>query len=186
VLGGARIDPEFYLQQCSGVPTYQPRLEEWWVRYICDLSGHWDAFVNHAGRPITASEDGLWQPMTDPRIRAVMPMAPEGAWIFGKRGLAAVNRSILVIGAAADDINPYKLEAVPIFEQLVVPDKSMVSFLNQGHMMISDVEPQARMKHFAAAFFGYHLQGRSDYASYFSQEFVGQYPDLVWGIAAGK
>jgi hypothetical protein len=41
------------------------------------------------------------------------------------------------------------------------------------------------MKHFAIAFFGYHLQGRADYADYFSEEFVGQFKDLAWGVYEG-
>ena len=32
------------------------------------------------------------------------------------------------------------------------------------------------------AFFGYHLQGRDDYAEYFSEEFVAQHDDLAWGV----
>ena len=57
----------------------------------------------------------------------------------------------------------------------------MITFLNQGHMMIFDLKMKKRMAHFAVAFFGYHLQGRQDYAQYFSQEFVEQRPELSWG-----
>ena len=48
--------------------------------------------------------------------------------------------------------------------------------------MIMQSEPLARMKHFAAAFFGYHLQGRNEYANYFSEEFINQFDDLAWGV----
>lgn len=185
-LGGARIDPEFYLRQCAGATAHMPPLEEWWIRYICTLSEDWDSFAAHAGKTITDSSDGLWQPLTDPRIRAVMPMAPEGAWIFGERGLSVVDRPTLIIGAAEDDINPYRLEAAPIFERLTSPERAMISFLGQGHMMLFDVEPKARMLHFTAAFFGFHLQGRSEYAKFFSEDFILQYEDLAWGVVAGK
>jgi hypothetical protein len=40
----------------------------------------------------------------------------------------------------------------------------------------------ARMAHFAAAFFGYHLQGKDDLAYYFSEEWVAQCEDLAWGV----
>jgi hypothetical protein len=43
-----------------------------------------------------------------------------------------------------------------------------------------------RTAHFAAAFFGYHLQGREDLVYYFSEDFVAQYDDLVWGVYAGQ
>jgi predicted dienelactone hydrolase len=121
--------------------------------------------------------------MTDERIRAVMPMAPEGAWLFGERGLAAVDRPTLIIGATEDKDCDYHREAVYIFEHLGAPDRAMISFVGQGHMMVFDSDPVARMKHFAAAFFGYHLQGRADYAGYFSEDFVAQYDDLAWGVA---
>jgi hypothetical protein len=42
-----------------------------------------------------------------------------------------------------------------------------------------------RMAHFAVAFFGYHLQGRADYAAYFSEKFVKQHDDLAWGVYEG-
>jgi len=48
--------------------------------------------------------------------------------------------------------------------------------------MVFSLEPVARMKHFATAFFGTYLQGRDDYAFYFSEEFVAQHEDLIWGL----
>jgi hypothetical protein len=49
-------------------------------------------------------------------------------------------------------------------------------------MMVYEDEAVARMAHFAVAFFGYHLQGRQDLAHYFSEDFVAQYDDLLWGV----
>ena len=82
----------------------------------------------------------------------------------------------------ADEINPYDLEAVYIFEHLGTPERAMISFVGWGHMMIFSSDPVARMKHFATAFFGYHLQGREDYAEYFSEDFVRQFDNLAWGV----
>jgi hypothetical protein len=48
-------------------------------------------------------------------------------------------------------------------------------------MILDDVRA-ARMAHFAAAFFGSHLQGREDLAQYFSEEFVRQDEGLAWGV----
>ena len=185
-LSGARIDPGFYLEQCSRSASMEPALSEWRIWYFCDLAAKWDQFAAHAGSQITGSNDGLWQPMTDPRILAVMPMAPEGAWLFGERGLATVDRPILIIGATRDGICPYEMEAVYIFEHLGTPDRFMVSFIGEGHMMIYDSQPVERMKHFATAFFGYYLQGRDEYALYFSEDFVTRYDDLAWGVYSDK
>jgi predicted dienelactone hydrolase len=185
-LSGARVDPEFYLTQCAEVPAIEPVPPTWWIEYICDMPAGWEDFVAHASDAITVSNDGLWQPLTDERIRAVMPMAPEGAWLFGERGLAAVNRPTLIIGATEDDINIYDLEAVYIFEHLGTPNRTMISFVGEGHMMVYDADQVARMKHFATAFFGYYLQGRDDYAGYFSEDFVAQHDDLAWGVYTEK
>jgi predicted dienelactone hydrolase len=185
-MSGARVDPNFYLSQCANAATMSPALPSWWIDYVSDMTGGWDAFVAHARPVITTSDDGLWQPMTDKRIRAVMPMAPEGAWLFGERGLAAVDRPTLIIGATLDDINIYDVEAAYIYEHLGTRDKSMISFVGEDHMMIFNTAPRDRMKHFAVAFFGYHLQGRKDYASYVSKRFVTRQTGLAWGVYQGK
>ena len=79
-LSGVRLDPEYYLEFCAN-----PSLEEHWIRWgYCDPANTWEEFSDHAGIAITTSNDGLWQPMTDERIRAVMPMAGEGWWLFGE------------------------------------------------------------------------------------------------------
>jgi predicted dienelactone hydrolase len=185
-LSGARVDPEFYLAQCAGAAAMNPPPPEWWIKYNCNMNVSWGEFIALAGPAITTSEDGLWQPMTDERILAVMPMAPEGAWLFGERGLAAVDRPTLIIGATADDVNFYDREAAYIFEHLSTPDKIMISFIGEDHMMVESDEPAARMKHFAAAFFGYYLQGRDDYIKYFSEDFVRRRDTLAWGVYTDK
>jgi predicted dienelactone hydrolase len=185
-LSGARIDPEYYLAQCAAADTMTPAPPEWWIKYICEMDVSWEEFTTLAGPNITTGNDGLWQPMTDDRIRAVMPMAPEGAWLFGERGLAVVDRPTLIIGATEDELNYYDLEASYIFEHLGTPDKIMISFVGEGHMMVESDEPVARMKHFATAFFGYYLQGREDYAKYFSEDFVSKRDGLAWGVYKGE
>jgi len=188
-LSGARIDPKFYLEQCANASSVEPPLSDWRVWYFCDLSNKWDEFKAYAGSQITEGDDGLWEPMTDQRILAVMPMAPEGAWLFGERGLAAVDRPILIIAATEDKGDhycPYDLEAVYIFDHLGTSDRFMVSFIGEGHMMIGNHDKVSRMQHFTAAFFGFYLQGRDEYAEYFSEDFINQHDDLAWGVYTGE
>lgn len=181
-LSGARVDPEFYLTECAKTP-----LRQHWVQFgYCSMSTAWDQFSTHAGEAITTSDDGLWQPMTDDRIRAVMPMAPEGVALFGQRGLSAVDRPTLIIGATDDVDCDYTHEAVYMLEHIGTADRRLISFVGQDHYMIYNPEMVPRMAHFAVAFFGYYLQGRDDYASYFSQDFVEQQDDLVWGAYQGE
>jgi predicted dienelactone hydrolase len=179
VLGGARIDPEFYLAQCASADaTAEAVLSLFSTRYQCAVAGKWDEFAAHAGEEITASQDGLWQPMTDARIRAVLPLAGEGWLLFGDRGLAAVDRPALLIAATGDIWYP---ENALILEHVGTPDKALITFIGPDHFMIFDPQMIARMAHFATAFFGYHLQGREDYAEYFAKDFVDGYDDLAWG-----
>jgi len=181
-LSGARVDPEFYLSQCSNAAAMNPAPPKWWIGYICHPTSKWDELVSNAGSTMTNTSDGLWQAMTDDRIRAVMPMAPEGAWLFGERGLAAVDRPVLIIGATSDAINIYRLEAAYIFEHIGASDRTMISFVGKGHSMIYDADSVAYMKHLATAFFGYYLQRQNDYSKYFSEDFVAQHENLAWGV----
>ena len=182
-LSGARIDPAHYLAQCPEPDATTQAILSSMSAFGCDPAGAWDEFTAHAGEAITASEDGLWQPMTDARIRAVMPLAGEGWWLFGERGLAAVDRPILILVATQDELYP---ENALISEHLGTPDKRLISFVGPDHMMVFDPEMVARMAHFAVAFFGTHLQGREDLAWYFSEEFVSQHGDLAWGVYVGE
>lgn len=150
---------------------------------MCEMTSQWDEIITYAGKKITNNIDGLWQPMIDDRIKAVMPMAPEGAWWFGEHGLSAVDRPILIIAGTADDINPYNQEIVYIYQNLGTSDKKMISFVDKGHIeMVSNLEIVAKLKHFATAFFGYYLRGCEDYLDYFSEDFVSKQDGLVWGI----
>ncbi len=182
-LSGARIDPEHYLAQCPTPDATTEAILSRLSAFDCAPAREWDAFAACAGEAITASEDGLWQPMTDERIRAVMPLAGEGWWLFGERGLAAVDRLTLMIVGTEDEL--YRENAF-IFEHLGTPDKALISFVGQGHMMVYNSKMVARMAHFAVAFFGYHLQGRQDLARYFSEDFVAQHDDLAWGVYTGE
>ena len=178
-MSGARIDPEHYLAQCPTPDATTEAILSDVSSFNCVLAGQWDSFTDHVGESITASDDGLWQPLTDPRIRAVMPMAVDGWWLFGERGLAAVDRPVLMIVATEDEV--YNENAL-IYEHLGTSDRTLISFVGITHGGMLNTPYPERMAHFAVAFFGYHLQGRKDYATYFSQEFVGQHEDLAWGV----
>lgn len=186
VLSGARINPDFYLSQCAEASSSQSPSLDRWVGWVCALSVDWDNFVFHVGSETTSSDDELWQPVTDERIRAVMPMGAGGAWLFGERGLASADRPTFIIAGTEDDVVPYLLEPGYIFEHLGTPERHMVSFVGQDHMMVFDAKQVDRINHFATAFFGYYLQGKSEYRSYFSEDFVSQFDDLTWGVYEAK
>jgi hypothetical protein len=97
--------------------------------------------------------------------------------------LATVDRPTLIIVATEDALYP---ENVLIFEHLGTPDKTLISFIGQDHMMVFKAHMRARMAHFAAAFFGYYLQGREDLAYYYSEDFVTLHNDMAWGVFTGE
>jgi predicted dienelactone hydrolase len=185
-VSGVRIDPDFYLSRCEQAASLQPSPPFGWVNSICGLADNWDEFAAHVGDAITISDDMLWQPISDNRIRAVMLMSSGGAWLYGDQGLATVDRPIFIIAATNDGVVPYQFEAAYIFEHLVTPERVMISFIGKGHMMVFNTEQANRMKHFVVAFFGYHLQGREDFAYYFSEDFVTNFDDLAWGVYNGE
>jgi predicted dienelactone hydrolase len=177
-ISGARIDPEHYQNQCPVPDAVTESVLSGMSSYNCTPALDWEGFSALVGEKITDSEDGLWQPMTDDRIRAVMPMAGEGWWLFGERGLAAIDRPTLIIVATRDTLLP---ENALIFEHIGTPEKALISFVGPNHMMIYNKEEIAKMAHFATAFFGYYLQEREDMAWYFSEEFVSGFDYLAWG-----
>jgi hypothetical protein len=177
-MSGARVDPEHFLASCGEPSSDEAILFGYSSKWQCPLIDQWDEFTDLAGESITASEDGLWQPMTDARLLAVMPFAMDGWLLFGEHGLGAVDRPVLIL-VGTKDIG-YE-EGVLIFENLGALDRFLISFVGQDHMMIYNPEQETHMKHFAAAFFGFYLQGHEEYADYFSEEFILQYPALDWG-----
>jgi predicted dienelactone hydrolase len=182
-MSGARIDPAYYLAQCPTPDATTEAVINNLSAFTCAPARIWDEFTAYFDKSITSSADGLWQPITDERIRAVMPMAGEGWWLFGERGLAAVDKPILMIVATDDTL--YK-ENVLIYEHLGTSDKRLISFIGKDHMMIFETDYIERMANFATAFFGYYLQGRKDLKYYFSEDFVNQFSDLAWGVYPGN
>jgi hypothetical protein len=150
-MSGARIDPAYYLAQCPTPDAITEAVISDFSAFNCAPARIWDEFTAYFSESITSSDDELWQPITDERIRAVMPMAGEGWWLFGERGLAAVDKPVLMIVATDDTL--YKENAL-IYEHLGTPDKTLISFIGKDHMMIYEAAYIERMAHFATAFFG--------------------------------
>lgn len=181
-LAGARVNPRYYLDTCAAAKPVYPYPEKWWVDYICKVEAKWEEFEAHAGESLTGGGEGLWQPMTSPLVKAAMPMGPEGAWLFGAEGLAAVDIPVLILVGTGDLINYYDLEAKFIFNHMGSEQKTIISFLAQDHYMVFEDDIVAVMKHLMTAFFGYHLQWNEDYAILLSEEVINAQEGLQWGV----
>lgn len=145
---------------------------------MCGPYQNWDDFIQKAGPELTNGGDGLWEPITDDRILALIPMSGEGEWLFGPRGLADVDKAIIV---TAGSIEAVYGENYRIYEEIGSSDKIFISFVGQDHMMILDSTPTDQMTHLAIAFFSYHLKGMEEYAPYFSEEYISNIEGLAWG-----
>jgi predicted dienelactone hydrolase len=179
-LGGARIDPAYYRAQCpTPDAATEPLVRSGYTAFDCLDDRMWEMFVDRAGPIASPDEDGLWQPMTDPRIRAVMPMAGEGWWLFGERGLAAFDRPALLITGSADELYA---ENVLMYRHLGTQDKTFISLLDVGHLRVLEPDMMSRLAHFAVAFFGFHLAERGDLSYYLTEAFVEEHPELDWGV----
>jgi predicted dienelactone hydrolase len=181
-LSGARINPAYYFSQCAQAPNMEPPIKPFLVDYYCNLSRRWDEFSAQVGPDITTLSEGLWQPTTDGRILAAMPMAPDSAWLYGEEGLSAIHIPSLIIAGTADDLVSYKMTSCYVYEHLVNAERYLISFIGKGHMMVENKEVISQINHFAVAFFGYYLQNRIEYAEYFSEDYVSLVHDLAWGI----
>ncbi len=106
-------------------PKYDAELYHNWTY---SLAGKWDEFEKFAGTELTTSDDGLWQPLKEDRIRAIMPMALSGTWLLGERGLAAAEKPKLIISSTEDELIPYSDEAVYLFEHLRIPEKYLITY----------------------------------------------------------
>ena len=150
-----------------------------WIEEICSPAENWDEYSSHIAAEITSGDDELWQPITDGRILAVMPMTLDGVWLFGERGLKSVDRPTLNLCAAKAKVQP---ENAYTFEHIGSPERSMITWIEEYDSMIFNDEIKGQLKHFSTAFFGYYLQGIDDYADYFSEGFISQFDHLVWGV----
>jgi predicted dienelactone hydrolase len=181
-LGGARVNPAYYFSQCAQAPTMDPPITPFLIEYYCNLSERWDEFSSQVSPRISTVTDGLWQPTTDDRILAVMPMAPDSAWLYGPEGLAAIDIPALIIAGTADDLVSYKMTSCYVYDHLVNSDRVLISFIGKQHMMVDEQQVISQIDHFAVAFFGTYLQGQQNYAAYFSEEFVSKSAGLAWGV----
>jgi predicted dienelactone hydrolase len=185
-IGGGRIDPEYFLTKCAEEPdpgssANEKLINESTQYYFCAIVPTWNEFTAHAST--IATENGLWQPLTDERIRAVVIGAPDRPWLFGDKGLAAIDKpSLMVCGTEDYRETDYIKSCAYTFENLGTQDKNLITFIDRGHMLVTDPETKPILNHFFTAFFGTHLQGKEEYRDDYNQEFLNQFSDLYWGV----
>jgi predicted dienelactone hydrolase len=84
-------------------------------------------------RGLSAAPDGLYPPTTDPRIKAVVALAPSSAPLFGAEGAAALRLPLMIIVGSQDRATPPERDSYPIYEAVSSERKALVVFENAGH-----------------------------------------------------
>lgn len=115
-------------------------------------------------RGLSRTPVGLWPPTTDPRIRAVLALAPWNAPIFGTDGLSALDVPLMVQVGSADSTTPPERDAYLIYSEASSDNKALVVLQGAGHLVFANQglgvsdrawnldDAHALINHFAAAF----------------------------------
>jgi predicted dienelactone hydrolase len=124
-----------------------------------------------AARGLDSIPAGLWPPTTDPRIRAVVALAPWNATVFGSDGLAALTVPAMIQVGTADQLTPPEIDAYRFYAGIGSADKALVVFEGANHFLFANrglgVDDRAwdmgaahdLINHFAIAFLLAHLYG---------------------------
>ena len=83
---------------------------------------------------LPAAPQGLWPPIYDPRVDAVIALAPDGdLWGKNYAGVGSVKVPTLVMAGADDSMNIPNLTAYPIYAHLGGPHKALAIFAGADH-----------------------------------------------------
>ncbi len=178
--GGARLDFDSHAQWCRDPygfafdPAADPVLTQQPVsRDLAQLDCFWNSLRDGIAqaRGLDESPAGLWPATTDPRIRAIVALAPWNAPIFGPQGLGAVTIPTMIQVGTADETTPPVIDAYAHFQYINSPDKALVVFKEAEHLLfvntgMEDIDDAAwdmdtaheLVNHFATAFLLAHLR----------------------------
>ena len=173
-LSGARFDPASYLAACNGAALNTNRL--------CSYARQWEALAAYRDRFTPLPAGGLWPALCDPRLKAILAIAPSRAILFGAEGLAAADVPTLILAGTADELAPYPTEAAFIAAHLG-GEAALISALGAGHYDLADPDLYGDVvNHLGVAYFGLRLQDRTGYAAYLDRNAVDALPGLAWGV----
>lgn len=136
-----------------------------------EFSNHQQEIADDLG--LKSVPEGAWPQMGDPRIAAMIAMAPVGK-LFGAdyQGVSSIGIPSLIVTGSNDVVLQPELSAYPIYEHLGSPDKSLVVFENKGHAFFCGmgseynltVEDIDRLENITVAFLLAEMKGDSEAA----------------------
>jgi predicted dienelactone hydrolase len=123
--------------------------------------------------------------LSDPRVKASMPIAPIGSFFFGKDGLSSITIPVFIMAAKDDTISSYKDEALFTYDALL-SDKFLLSLETGEHFVFSIIclltaiapDPEAlpeQVKTVCAKGYNFPLEKAFDLINYYAVTFFDYY-----------
>lgn len=130
VEGGAQIDTQAWIEWCSATPGADEIEDCQMLPLLDDMA---------ALRGLDTAPEGLWPPMNNLRVDAIVLNASGLTWQFGDAGLAAVQVPALAIFGDADTtVGDPMLGARGAYLGFSSPQKALVQFQNADHAIFID------------------------------------------------
>ncbi len=127
---GAHIDTKALQSHCE-----RARASDDPSAWLCDmLTPHLTEMAGLAG--LDTLPNSLWPASADPRVDAIIPLASD-AFLFGDRGLAAIEVPVLVMGGTADTDAPYAWGTQLAYDSVSSRKKIQVAFEGGDHMLFT-------------------------------------------------
>jgi predicted dienelactone hydrolase len=149
--GGAQMD----LGWCAAYPE---RVAKLGLSNCPQFVSHQQEIAAMLG--LKSAPTGLWPPMTDPRVVAVLAASPDGdIWGAEYEGVAVMQVPTLVLAGSDDNLNVPEWCAYPIYEHLGSKQKALVVFEHAGHDLGWWGTYRDANKHIGTAFLLAQLKG---------------------------
>lgn len=178
--GGAQVDPDYMLNWCAeNEPEAMAVGSD--IRSACSVwAVRWDEVIAYRMQFGPLTEHDLWPPLSDARIRAVMPMALCNSPVQGELGAVAMVLPTLIVFPELEEECIPSDSAPFVYSHLGSQEKYLLTLLGTGHMTaFEDAGIQAIFRQFGVAFFGYYLQENTDYVHYLTPEFAAELGNVM-------
>jgi predicted dienelactone hydrolase len=104
--------------------------------------------------------------------------------MFGQDGLASVTVPVFIIGGTSDEFCNYDYDVAYFYETVGSSDRYLVSLKDASHRAV--IQASDVIIHYATAFFGYYLQGKTDYTQYMTPESAEAFNDVTLEVIANE
>lgn len=146
LLGGAKLDPSAWWDYCKN------------IKLLSSETIINDTYCSSWIKPkmdILAQSIDPHESYSNPRVKAIVTVAPGFGMLFSKESLASLSRPILLIEATKDYINPPRYHSQYIekqlstyYEMIVLPEASTVTLISPCSDSLEQVLPEMCSKTF--------------------------------------